>query len=138
MVVARKEQLVGLLLVEELDVDVAEGIDAVEGSRESKYARQVVGEIVENPFVLGLGELHQRFPEAHAVVLRAQDYMQQLLVRFSEQLRRQKGNALLLGSEGVDEELDDATALLLKTESGGMLEDGFQSEHPYIFIFIPY
>ena len=94
--VGGEEYLVAFGVVEEVDVDVTERVDAVVRGCQGQYARQVEGHQVQNLLVLGLRQLDERAPEAEAVDLIPEDHMLQLLVGLSHQFYCHKGHPVAL------------------------------------------
>lgn len=90
---------------------------------EEEDSGQIVDEVIQDLLIFGLCDLDQRFPELDAVGFVLEDDALQFLVDFSHEPRHHRGDLLVLGSQRVDEQFDNAAALFLETELGGISED---------------
>jgi hypothetical protein len=136
--VAGEEEFIGEGFVEEFDVDVADWVNSMQGGSEDEDAGEVVDEVVEDALVLGLGKLNEGLPEANAVGFVLEDDVEEFLVGFAHEFAGHDRDLLLLGGEGVDEELDDAAGLLLDAELDGVLEDHLQRHDADLLVLVPH
>lgn len=63
--VADEQQFVSRWVIEQLQVDIAKWLDLVERSREQQQTWQIVDQIMEELFMLRLGEFYEGFPETY-------------------------------------------------------------------------